>query len=160
MGDRHQPRLIADDSVVEISSDIRDRWESEAHAVAVSGCRLVREDGPEGSNSSDEGDKPEELDDIYALGCSEGDAKLDGLEAFILRKASQGDIRGTATLNAVQGRVRGRSTQVLEGSLRTHAGRAGGLVTVSVARVENFVPPMFEQGETRQYDYSRLRIGT
>jgi hypothetical protein len=85
------PRLITDDQVREIPDDEFASWKEEAKLVAVSGYHFVFDDGPDISDSSDEGSMPDELEDMYAPGCSQGDAQLGRLEAFILRKASQGD---------------------------------------------------------------------
>jgi hypothetical protein len=60
--------------------------------VEVSYHRHVLEDGPVLSDSSDHGNKPDELDSMYAPGCSQGNAQLGDLEAFILCKASRGDL--------------------------------------------------------------------
>jgi hypothetical protein len=47
---------------------------------------------------------------MYSRGCSQGDAQIWGLEAFILRQASQGDPRALAAINAVLGRAGGQDT--------------------------------------------------
>jgi hypothetical protein len=63
-------------TLTEVSGEVLDDWKSEARAVAVTGNRLVLEDGHGVSDSSDEGNKPDELGNMYAPGCSEGDPKL------------------------------------------------------------------------------------
>lgn len=78
--------------------------EVEVRAVAVSGYRLVIEDGPDLSDSSDDVNKPDELENMHAPGCSESDARLGGLEAFISRRANQADPRPIAIVQEMAGR--------------------------------------------------------
>jgi hypothetical protein len=55
--------------------------------VAGSGYHFVLEDGPDLSDSSDDSNVPDEEPNMYAPGCLQGDAALNGLEGFLLRKA-------------------------------------------------------------------------
>jgi hypothetical protein len=50
--------------------------------MAVGCYRLSLEDGPDMSDSSDDGNKPDELGNMYAPGCLEGDSQLGGIDAF------------------------------------------------------------------------------
>jgi hypothetical protein len=47
---------------------------------------------------------------MYAPGCSQGAAQIGGLEAFILRKVSQGNPQAIAAIELIQGREGGPST--------------------------------------------------
>jgi hypothetical protein len=69
-----------------ISEAELDGWREKARYTAVSAYRIVIEDGPGVSDSSDEGNMPDEEVCGYAPGCSEGQARLGGLEAFVLRR--------------------------------------------------------------------------
>jgi hypothetical protein len=82
-----QPQLIPDNKVTQIWGDELDACKLEAQSVAVSGYRLVLEDGPDLSDSSDEGNKPDEEFGMYTSGCSIDAVRLGGLEAFALRKS-------------------------------------------------------------------------
>jgi hypothetical protein len=67
--------------------------------TGVNCYRLVPDDGPDLSDSSDDGNKRDVEPNIYRPGCSHGDAQLGGLESFVLRKASR---RGLSTLSGTQ----------------------------------------------------------
>jgi hypothetical protein len=63
-----EPRLIADDRVSEISAEELDQWKDESLELAVSAYQLVLEDGSDLSDSSEDGNKPDEEPIMQTLG--------------------------------------------------------------------------------------------
>jgi hypothetical protein len=75
---------LPDDEVGETPEDYLDAWTQEVRFVAVSGYRLILDDGPDLSDSSDEGNRPDEEKDVYTPGSSIGTVRLTEEEAQFL----------------------------------------------------------------------------
>jgi hypothetical protein len=52
--DNHPPRTVAVDEIVEIPEHKLESWKEEARSLAISGYRLIIEDGPDLSDSSED----------------------------------------------------------------------------------------------------------
>jgi hypothetical protein len=90
----YQHRLRAGDGVTEISSDDLTSWIREARSVAVSGYRLVLEDGPDLSDSRDDAKVPDEEKNRYVPGSEIDSVRLLGFQAFVLRMTGRAGGKG------------------------------------------------------------------